>query len=116
MEINNGEKYIILGISYKLDFVENREVISSESKVYMVIPGKGLTTSLDLSTKRSNKKKKARFAMNDIFNQDFRIFLKRFKNSSYIGYKSKQVHKEPTEAYLLLTKHINKIMKTERRF
>ena len=103
-EINNGEKYIILDISSKLDFLDKREVTSSESKDFMGISGKGLTTSLDISTKSSNNKQKARFAITDIANQDFRKLLKKFNNLPYIGYKSKQVHNEPSEAYLFLIK------------
>ena len=47
--------------------------------------------SLYIRNKRSNKKKKARFAITDITKQDLRKFLKNFKNSPYLGYKSKQV-------------------------
>ena len=64
----------------------------------MVIPGKGLTDSLSISTKRPNKEQKAKFSITDITNQDFRDFLKKFGNSPYLGYKEKQVHNEPTEA------------------
>ena len=78
-------------------------------------PGKGLTTSLALSTKSSNKKQKAGLAITGITNQDFRKLLNKFKYSPYIGYKIKQVHNEPTEYYLFLIKHITKLMKGERR-
>ena len=84
-EINNGEKYIILYIYYKLGCMDKREVTSSESKNCMGRPGKKLNTSLDISTKRSNKKQKAKFAITDITNQDFRKLLKKFNNSPYLG-------------------------------
>ena len=61
-------------------------------------PGKGLTTSLDLITKSSNNKKKKKFAITEITNQDLSNFLGKFKNSTYLVYKSKQVHNEPTES------------------
>ena len=61
-------------------------------------PGKGVTTSLTLRTKRTNKKQKASFSITDIAKQDFRKSLKKFDKSPYIGYKIKQVHSEPTEA------------------
>ena len=67
-------------------------------------PGKGVTTSLDIRNKYSNKKQKARFSINEITNQYFIKLRKKFKNSPYLGYKSKQVHNEPTEAYLFLIK------------
>ena len=53
-------------------------------------PVKGLTTSLDLRTKRSNNKQKERFNITDITNQYFRKLLKKFKNSPYLGNKIKQ--------------------------
>ena len=62
----------------------------------------------------SNKKQKERFSITNTTNQDFRNFLKKFKNSTYLGYKSKQIQDEPTEDYLLIIKHITKLMKTER--
>ena len=103
-ENNSGEKYNILDISYTLDCIYKWQVTSSESKDYMGRPGKGLTASLDLRTKRSNKKQKTRFSNIDINNQDVRKLLKKFNNSSYLDYKSKKVHNEPTEAYLFLIK------------
>ena len=51
-------------------------------------PDKGLTNSLDLRTKRSNNKQKARFTITDITNQDFSKLLKKVDNSTYLGYKS----------------------------
>ena len=79
----------------------------------MGIPGKGLTTSMDLRTK-SSKIKKVMFDITDITNQDFRKFLKKFNNSPYLGYKSKNIHNEPSETYIFLIKQITKLMKSER--
>ena len=105
-DIKNGEKYIILEIFSNIDCLDNREATSSESKDYMGIPGKGMTTYISLRTKSTNKKQKARFDITDITNQYFRKLLKKFKNSPDLGYKSKQVQNEPTEDYFFLTKHI----------
>ena len=74
-------------------------------------PSKGLTTSLDFSNKGSNNKQKARFAITDITKKDFRKLLKRFNNSSYLGYKSKPFHNELTEAYFFLIKNNINLMK-----
>ena len=57
-DIKNGEQYTILDIFYKLDCTENREATSSESRYYTGRPGKGMTTSLALSTRIQNKKKR----------------------------------------------------------
>ena len=65
--------------------MDKREFTSSESNDYMGIPGKGMTTSLSLRTKTPNKQQKEKFDINDITNQDFRKFIKKFKNSPYIG-------------------------------
>ena len=45
----------------------------------------------------------------------FSKLLKKFKNSSYLGYKSKHVHNEPTEADFILIKQITKLTKSERK-
>ena len=52
--------------------------------------------------------------MTEITNKDFRKLLKKFKNSPYLGYKSKQVHNEPTGDYLFPIKNITKLMKSKR--
>ena len=77
-------------------------------------PGKGITTSMDLSTRRSNKKK-GKVSISDITNQYLRKFLKKFQNSSYLGYKSKQIHNYPTEDYCFLIKQINNLIKRDSR-
>ena len=62
-------------------------------------PGKGITTSLYLRTKRSNKKQNAKFSITDINEQDLSKLLKKFNNPPYPGYKSKHIHNETIEAY-----------------
>ena len=64
----------------------------------MVTPGKGLTASISIRTKGPNKKQKGIFPITDITKHNFRKLIKKFNNSPYIGYKSKQVYNEPTEA------------------
>ena len=80
---------------------ENRLIASSkpssEPRDYIVRSSKGMNTSLTLSNKSLNKKKKARINITDITNQYFRNVIKEFKNSPYLGYKNEQVRIEPTE-------------------
>ena len=57
---------------------------------------------------------KSRCAITGITKQDYRKFLKKFNNSPYLGYKSKHVHNEQHEAYLLLIKQIINIIKIKR--
>ena len=59
-------------------------------------PVKGMTNSLFLMTKESNKKQKSGFAITDITKLGFRKFIKKFENSPDLIYNSKQVHNEPT--------------------
>ena len=113
-DIKNVEQWIILNMSYKLDCLDKKNFNSSESKDYMVRPGYRLTKYLDIRTKSSNKKQKARFDITDITNKDFSQLLKQFKNSPYIGYKSKQVHNEPTKSCFFQIKHITKLTKSNR--
>ena len=79
----------------------------------MLRTGNGVTTSLDLRTKSPKNKQRARFSITDINKQDFRKLFKKFENSPYLGYKSKQVHNEPIEVYFLLIKHITKLIKSD---
>ena len=80
----------------------------------MVIPGKGVTISLALRIKRSNKKQKSGFAITGINNQGFNNLFKKSKNSLDLGYKSKQANNEPTYSCFFLIKHINKISKRQK--
>ena len=97
-EIKNGDKYTTLVISLELDCLDKRELTSSESRDYMGISGKDMTTSLTLRTKSPNNKQKSSTAITDITKQYFSKFLREFKISPYIGYKQKNIHNEPTEA------------------
>ena len=40
--------------------------------------------------------------------------MKKFDHSSYIGYKSKQVHNEPPDTYFLIIKYSTNIIKIKR--
>ena len=62
----------------KLDYLDKREVTSSESRYFMGRSGKGLTTSLTLSTKMLNKKQNSRTAITDITKQYLRNLLNKF--------------------------------------
>ena len=74
----------------------------------------GRTGKGALSTKGPNKKQKAIFSITNITKQYFGNLLKKFDNSPFLDYKSKEVHNEPTEDYLFLMKYITKLMKSER--
>ena len=73
-------------------------------------PGKGMTISLAIRTKTPNRKQKSRCAITEITKQDFR----KFNNSPYLDYNSKQFHNKPTDDYLFLIKYITKLIKIKR--
>ena len=94
--------------------MDKREVTSSESRGNMVISVKGLTTSLNPKTGSPNKKQKARIAITDITNQYFRTLLREFKTFTLSRFKNKGVYNVPTDAYLLLSNHISKLIKIKK--
>ena len=47
-DIKNGDQYVVLDISLKFGNLENMKITYSEPTYYLVIPGKGLITSLGL--------------------------------------------------------------------
>ena len=69
--IKGRDKYVTLIISLHFDSLENTRISSSESKVKLGIPGKGLITSLGpKSKKRPKKYKKARYVIINVSNKD----------------------------------------------
>ena len=80
----------------------------------MVISVKGLTTSLTPKTGSPNKKQKARIAITDITNQYFRTLLREFKTFTLSRFKNKWVYNVPTDAYLLLSNQISKLIKIKK--
>ena len=70
------EQYISLETSFEIVCMEKREFASSELRDYMGISGKEMNNYLDLRTKTLNKKQKARIAIADITNQNYRRLLK----------------------------------------
>ena len=72
--------YEILNISEKFDDLNKMETTSSESKVELEILGKGLATALALNTKaRSEKYKKARYAIGNVSMKDLSNIIKDFE-------------------------------------
>ena len=70
-EIRGSDKYVTLDISSKFDSLDKMKITSSESKVKLEISGKGFITSLGFKTKaRSQKYKKARYAIGNVSEKD----------------------------------------------
>ena len=75
--------YEILNISVKFDDLDKMETTSSESKVKMEGPGKGLVTVLNLNSKaRSKEYKKSRYSIGNVSMKDLSNKIKEFKKLS----------------------------------
>ena len=80
-EIKGSEKCVTLNISEKFDSLNKMETTSSESKGKLERSGKGLVTTLTLKTKaRSEKYKKARYAIGNVSMKDLSKKIKEFEN------------------------------------
>ena len=86
-------------------------ITSSDLKDNLGIPGKGLITSLGLNTNmRSNKRKKARYAITNVSMKNLSNIIKEFENLPYKGYVSKRTKHEPKDIYFYLARHLDKYM------
>ena len=83
-EIKNGEQNIALGFSLVFYCMFNREVKYLESRDYIGMSGKGLSTSLILRTKSLNNNHKARTSITDINHQYFSKLINTFDNLPYL--------------------------------
>ena len=82
-DIKGSDKIFTLNVSAKFDSLNNMETTSSESKGKLEIPGKGLVTALDFKNKvRSQKYKKARYAIGNVSMKDLSIIIKEFEKLS----------------------------------
>ena len=98
-DIKNGEKYTTLFISLKFGSMDKMKITSSEPKYYLVRSGKGSITSLGINTiGRSNKNKKARYAISNVSMKDLSKIIKEFGKLPYEGYVRKRPKNEPTDS------------------
>ena len=83
-EIRGSDKYVTLDIASKFDSMVKMKITSSESKRKLERSGKGLITSLGFKTKaRSQKYKKARYAIGNVSEKDISRLLRslrKFRN------------------------------------
>ena len=82
-EIKGSDNIITLNISEKFDSLNNMKKTSSESKGKLGRSGKGLITDLDFKTKvRSQKYKKARYAIGNVSMKELSNIIKDFEKLS----------------------------------
>ena len=86
-EIKGSDKSATLEISSKFDSMNKIKTTSSESKGKLEISGKGLITSLGFKNKsRSQKYKKARYAIRNFSEKDLSKIIKEFEKIEKLPY------------------------------
>ena len=91
--------------------LEKMKITTSKSKDYVVISGKELITSLGLKTNvRSNKNKKARYAINNVIMKYLLSMIKEFEKLLYKDYVRKRTKHEPTDSYFYIARQLTKCM------
>ena len=87
-EIRGSDKYVTLDISSKVDSLNKIKIKSSESKVKLEISGKGLITSKGFKTNaRSQKHKKARYAIGNVSEKEISKIIREFKKFEKLSYE-----------------------------
>ena len=105
-----------MDIYSKFDSLKNIKTTSSESKGKLERSGKGLVTSLVFKTKvRSQKYKKARYAIGNINEKDLSKIIKEFEKIGDLPYEKSRPKHEPTDSYFHLTRQLAKfIMRSDK--
>ena len=110
-EIKDSDKYVTLDISFKNGSLEKMKITSSESKEKLEISGKGLITYLGFKAKvRSNKYKKARYAIGNVSKKYISKIIREFEKLPYESYKKKSPKHEPTDNYFYQERQLAKCM------
>ena len=98
-KIKGSNKYVTLDISSKFDSLDKMKTISSESKRKLKRSGKRLVSSLSFKTKvRSQKFKKARYAIRNVSEKDFLKIIKEFEKIEKLPYEKKRPKHDPTDS------------------
>ena len=98
-EINESDKIVTLNVSAKFDSLNKTETTSSESKGKLGRSGKGLVTALALKTKvRSQKYKKARYAIGNVSMKDISNIINKFEKIGRLPYVKSILKHEPTSS------------------
>ena len=110
-EIKGSDKIVTLNVSAKFDSLNKLETTSSESRGKLGRSGKGLVTALDLKTKlRSQKYKKATYAIVNISMKELLNIIKEFEKIGKVPYLKRIPKHEPTSSYYHLVRCITEFM------
>ena len=110
-EIKGIDKSVTLDISSKFDSLNKMKTTSSESKGKLERSGKGLVTTLDFKTKvRSQKYKKARYAIRNVSEKCISKTIKEFEKIGKLPYEKKRPKHETTPSYFHIVRQLTKCM------
>ena len=110
-DIWGSNKYVTLDISSNFDSPDKMKITSSESKGKLERSGKWLITSLGFKTKaRSQKYKKARYAIINVSEKDISKIIKEFEKNDKLPYEKKRPKHDPTDSYFHLARQLAKCM------
>ena len=110
-EIKGSEKIVTLNVSENFDSMNNMETTSSESKGKLERSGKGLVTALAFKTKlRSQKYKKARYAIGNVSKKDLLKIIKEFEKIVKVPDVKRIPKHEPTSNCFHLVRCISECM------
>ena len=106
-EIKGIDNIVTLNVSAKFDILDNMKTTSSESKGKLGRSGKGLVNALALKIKvRSQKYKKARYAIGNVSKKDLSNIIKEFEKIDKVPYVKRIPKHEPTSSYYHLVRCI----------
>ena len=113
-EIKGSDKYVTLDIPLKFGSLDKIRITSSATKNHLGKSGKGLITSLDpkdkAGPKKSQRDKKASYAIGNISKKDLSNFIKDFENLPFKIYERGRPKHEPTDSSFYLTRQLHKCM------
>ena len=110
-ETKGSDKIVTLNVSAKFDSLNNMETTSSESKGKLRRSGKGLVTALAFKTKvRSQKYKKARYAIRNVSKKDLSKIIKEFEKIGKVPYVKIIPKHDPTSRYYHIVRCIAECM------
>ena len=109
-EIKGSDKIVTLNVSETFDSLNKMETTSSESKGKLGRSVKGLVTALAFNTKvRSQKYKKARYAIGNVIEKDLSKIIKEFEKIGKVPYVKRIPKHETTSGYFHLVKATCKV-------
>ena len=108
-EIKGSDNIVTLNISAKCDSLNKMKTTTSESKGKLERSGKGLITALAFKTKvRSQKYKKAWYAIGNVSEKDISKIIKEFDKIVKVPSVKRITKHEPTSSYFCLVSQLAK--------